>query len=265
MLDLVANIRRAEICELLAKNRAVNTAELAKSFDVSIETIRKDLLILEKEAKLMRVHGGAILKSASKPYMKLSKRMESMQGEKLEAARLAARLVNNGDVIAIDSGSTAVEFTNALTERFDSLTIVTHSLDVFQRASGFKNFNVILCGGHFLKSENAFYGDLAEEMLEKLYVSKCFVFPSAVSLKHGISINESDLARMQKIMIGSADEVVVLADSSKFEKTALIKISDLNPNYSYVTDSKLSKDIKNIYLSNDIKLLTQTDDIKKEL
>ena len=261
MLDLIANVRRDEICAILKKQQAVTTVSLAADFDVSIETIRKDLMILEKEGKLARVHGGAVAKSTAKPYMNLSGRMRSMQSEKTELSQLSASLVKNGDIIAIDAGSTAIEFISALMERFDTLTIVTHSMDVFQRGCGYKNFEIILCGGYYSKSENSFYGDFAEYTAGNLHVGKTFIFPSALSLKHGICDYSPELSRMQRKLIEAADDVIVAADSSKYEKSAFIKVADLNPGYFYIADSKLSENIKEIYRNNDIKIITRKDEI----
>lgn len=260
---MIANIRRNKICDLLKKHQAVNTTDLAEKLGVSVETIRKDLLALENEAKLVRVHGGAMIKAANKPYMKLSKRMESMQNEKAEVAALAAKLVNNGDVIAIDSGSTAVELIGALMDRLEDLTIVTHSADVFQRACDYKEFKIILCGGYYLKEENAFYGDFAEDMLDNLRVSKSFVFPSALSIEHGICDNETKLAKMQKKLIAVADEIIILADSSKYGRSALVKVADMKPDYTYVTDSRLSDEAKRVFMENEIKIIAKKEDISE--
>lgn len=254
---MVADVRRNEICELLKKHQAVTTVSLADRFDVSIETIRKDLMILEKEAKLVRVHGGAMMKLTTKPYINLSKRMDSMQHEKIQIAQIAARIVNNGDVIAIDAGSTAIEVITALMDRLDTLTIVTHSMDVFQRACNYKNFEVILCGGYYIKEENSFYGEFAENMLDNLHVGKAFIFPSVLSLKYGMCETTKEMAKMQKKLIASADEVIVAADSSKYEKSALIKVSDMSPSYLYITDSNLPEEIKEIYRNNDINIITE--------
>lgn len=256
MLDLIANIRHGEICELLKKQRAVTTASLAEKFGVSVETIRKDLMLLEKEARLVRVHGGAVLRSADKPYVKLSRRMESMQREKTEISRLAAALVENGDTVLIDAGSTAAAFAAELMQKLHSLTVITHSLDVFQRLCGYKDFEVILCGGEFLKSENLFYGDFAEHTLENVHARKAFIFPSALSLKSGICDADSRIARMQRKLISASDEVIVVADSSKLERSALIKVSDMSPAFLYITDSGLPPEIKELYQSNEIKVIT---------
>lgn len=260
---MVGEIRRKEICGLLKEHSAVTTVMLAEKFDISIETIRKDLLLLEKANELDRVHGGAVAKSTVKRYKTYSQRVESMIEEKKEISKIASKLIKNGDIIALDTGSTAKVFIDVLMEKFDCLTIVTHSADVFDAARSYKDFEIILCGGFYLKSENSFYGDFALEMLDNIRVSKAFIFPSGISLNGGICDSiVSPLAQMQKKLITCADEIIVVADSSKYEKTSLMKISDTNKKYTYICDSKLPEEIKQIYRANEINIITREDEIK---
>lgn len=254
---MIANLRRREICEMLKTDSAVTTASLAESFGVSVETVRKDLLFLEKEGRLSRVHGGALSKSVSLGYTELSERMETMKNEKREISEIAAQFIQNGDTIAVDTGSTAVEFVDVLTKRFEELTIVTHSAEVFEKSAYVKGFDVILCGGYFMRNENSFYGAFALDMLDKLHVGKAFVFPAALSLENGIFDCCPELAVIQKKLISISDEVIVAADSSKYEKNALIKVSDMSTAYTYVSDSKLGEEIREVYRNNDIKLVTE--------
>lgn len=258
---MLVNTRKNKICELLKKQSAVTTAALAEQFGVSVETIRKDLLSLERENALTRVHGGAVLKATARPYREYKQRLDDKRSEKAEVSRLAANLIHNGDIIAIDTGSTAIEFIDVLTERFDDLTIVTHSMDVFQRAHDFKRFNVLLCGGYYLNDENSFYGAFAKDMLDHICVGKVFIFPAAVSFGTGICDCQHQLAEMQKKLLTVGDKVIVVADSSKYEKKALIKIADMSPNYIYVADSGLPNEVKEIYLKNHITIITGKDEI----
>ena len=131
---MFAETRRKQICKILAEHSAVTTADMAEKFNVSIETIRKDFLDLEKSGELMRVHGGAVLKPSVNPFLNFSSRMESMRSEKVELAEISTRFINNGDTLALDSGSTGIEFIDVLMKHFDTLTIVTSSLDIFQKA-----------------------------------------------------------------------------------------------------------------------------------
>lgn len=258
---MIGNLRRKAICELLEKQSAVTTLALSEKFGVSIETVRKDLLRLEKDGLLERVHGGAVPKSGVRPAESFEKRLARHVNEKREISLVAAKLVNNGDVIAIDTGSTAREFIEAVKDELDKLTIVTHSRDVFEAACDHKNFNVILCGGFYLKNENSFYGDFAMDMLDNIRVNKAFVFPNSISLNNGIFDANVNLAQMQKKLIACANEVIFVADSSKFEKTSLIKVAQMSSQYIYVTDSQLPDEVKEIYKNNDMKIITKEEDI----
>lgn len=254
---MFAETRRKQICKILVEHSAVTTADMAEKFNVSIETIRKDFLDLEKSGELMRVHGGAVLKPSVNPFLNFSSRMESMRSEKVELAEISTRFINNGDTLALDSGSTGIEFIDVLMKHFDTLTIVTTSLDIFQKACEFKNFNIILTGGFYLKGENTLYGEFALKTLDNIRVEKSFIFPSSISLGCGIMGSLSGFVDIQRKMIEISDEVYIAADSSKFEKTSLIKTADLNPRYTYITDSGISAEIKQIYESNGIHLITE--------
>lgn len=263
MKYMIGNLRRKAICELLEKQSAVTTVALSERLGVSIETVRKDLLKLEKDGMLERVHGGAVPKSGVRESESFEKRLSRHVGEKKESSALAAKLVENGDVIAIDTGSTAREFIEVLKAEFDKLTIVTHSRDVFESACDYKNFNVILCGGFYLKNENSFYGDFAMDMLDNIRVGKVFVFPNSLSLNNGIYDGNVNLAQMQKKLISCANEVIIVADSSKFEKTSLIKVAEMSTRYTYVTDSRLPDEVKEIYKKNDINIITKEEEYEK--
>ena len=251
---MFADERQKRIYDMLQASGAVTTAKLVQSFGVSIETIRRDLLTMEQNGRLTRVHGGALAKSTLKPFKELKERNKDFEQQKRELSRKAAEFICDGDVIGIDTGSTAISFGEVLKERFSRLTIVTHSMDLFKMLCDYKDFSVILCAGHYLREENAFYGQFALDTLSRLHIRKSFIFPSAVSLQYGIFDYQSDLIQIQKQLIQSSDEIYILADSSKFEKTALLKLSDINAKHVYITDSSLQKEIATLYRENDIKI-----------
>lgn len=251
---MFANERQDEIYKRIKTDGAVTTAKLVKLFGVSVETIRRDLLCMEKEHLLKRVHGGAVALGRMKSFSDLACRNEENSGLKRELASVAAELVKEKDIIGIDAGSTAILFAEALKERFSELTVITYSTDVFEILGKHENFNVILCGGYFNKSENMFYGSFAIDMLSRLHMQKVFIFPTAVSLEHGICDYQSDVYQIQQQMIKSSDDIYILADSSKFEKKALLKLDDMKNEYIYVTDSSLPDELKKLYEENDIKI-----------
>lgn len=252
---MLAKERQDAVCALLKKDGAVTTGKLMEQFGVSIETVRRDLLVLEEAGQLQRVHGGAVAAGDMQPILALPQRNQARSAQKQELSRTAAAFVSEGDILAVDSGSTAILFAQALKQRFSSLTVVTHSRDVFDLLCDHRDFTVILCSGHYLKSERAFYGTLTLDALRNLHVRKAFLFPSAVSLEFGICDYQQDLCLVQKQLLAASDRVFVLADSSKFEKKALLQLSPMKREYTYITDSDLPEEIKNLYAENGLQVI----------
>ena len=251
---MLSKERQNIIRSLIKSNGAVTTSNLVKKFDVSLETIRRDLLYMEQMGLLTRVHGGAVAVGEMKPFYDLEKRNLDNSDKKRELSLLAAEFIDEDDYICIDSGSTAIIFAEVLKKKFSNLTVITHSLDVFEILHN--KFTVILCGGYFFEKENSFYGSPTIDMLNAVHAKKAFIFPSAVSLEFGIYDYQQDLLLVQKAMLKAADEIFILADSSKFESKALLKLDDMCADYAYITDSKLPLELKQLYLENSIKIIT---------
>ena len=145
---MFAKERQDKIYLMIQKKGAVTTSNLVECFGVSIETIRRDLLSMEQKGQLVRVHGGAVRKNDMNPFLDLQQRNKEYSEQKRELSLKAAEFVCDGDIIGIDAGSTVISFTEVLKEKFSKLTVVTHSLDVFEILRDHENFSVILCGGH---------------------------------------------------------------------------------------------------------------------
>lgn len=253
-MEMFAKERQNKIFEIVKKDGAVTASALVELFGISVETVRRDLLEMEKQGKLSRVHGGAVAQGDMKPFLRLDQRNREFSEQKRSLSLTAADFINEDDIIGIDTGSTAIFFAEVLKRRFKSLTVVTHSLDVFEILN--EAFNVILCGGCYMKNERSFYGAPALDMLENLHIQKSFIFPSAVSLEFGIGDYNVELLNMQRRLIKSADAVFVLADSSKLEKKALLKLDEMRGEYTYVTDGFVSSELKELYSENGINIFT---------
>ncbi len=260
---MFAKERRNKILDLLYTKGAVTSSELMDFFDVSIETVRRDLLELEKQGKISRVHGGAMLVSEMKKFIDLPSRIEDNKDNKIALCETAVMFVKDNDIIAVDSGSTAIYFAHALKKRNLKLTVITHSVDVFEILNNEEKINVILCGGHYLKKEKAFYGTLTLDMLSRLHAGKAFLFPSAISVNRGIMDFNNELAQVQERMLYTADKVYFLADSDKFEKSALIKICDMSSNHIYITDSNFNMNYKTIYSNAGYNVVSHIDEVNE--
>ena len=249
---MFAKERQDKIYDIIKSNGTVTTSALVNLFDVSIETVRRDLLEMERHGLLLRVHGGAVAVGNMKPFLNLNERNKEFTEQKRNLAIKASEFIAEGDIIGIDSGSTAISFAEVLKEKFSNLTVVTHSLDVFNILCD--RFSVILCGGYYSSNEKAFYGLLALGMLKNLHMQKAFIFPSAVSLEFGICDYQKDLYQIQEQMIKSSDEIFILADSSKFEKKALLKLNNMKTEYRYITDCNINSELEKLYREHNLNL-----------
>lgn len=254
---MLAAERQEKIQARLRSRGAVTVAELVTQLRVSVETVRRDLLSMEKTGLLKRVHGGAVPVTEMMAYQPLAQRNREQSRQKDAVARAAAQLVEEGDYIAIGTGSTPMHFAQELKSRFTRLTVVTYSLSVFEILKDVPGFQLILLGGHFIPEENTFYGQSTLDMLDQLRVRKAFVFPSAVSLTHGIWGFEQTLYPMQQKLLTCCDQAYILADSSKFERTALYKVADTRPEFIYVTDPELPESLRRLYSENGLRIVTE--------
>lgn len=252
---MIAFERYKYICSLIEKNGIATINELAKELNVSGETVRRDLLYLEKQNKLIRTHGGAISAIQKREIKSLDMRVDELAEKKEELSKYAVSLISEDDIIAIDSGSTAIKLCEEIARRIKKLTVITNHIDIIEIFKSCPDYTIITCGGCFLPEENAFYGDAAIETLKKYHVSKAFIFPSAISLKNGVASCNLELAGMQKTFAEIADSVIILADSSKFERSGFIKLFDISPLCTFVTDSSINEEIVEFYKEKGIDII----------
>lgn len=232
-------------------------AELVAKFGVSVETIRRDLAFLEERRKLIRVHGGAVaITDKMKELSKLSERVNENVQQKRELSMRAADLIKERDVIALDSGSTANEFIRILCDKFEKLTIVTYSRDVFEIASNKPDFTVIMIGGNYYAPERVFCGFLAEELINRLHVSKAFIFPASISIKYGITITVSEIYNLERALMSISDHTYILCDSSKFECASPIRLCNFVEIDAIVTDKQIDENILKLYREKGIEIIT---------
>lgn len=252
---MVAEERQMRICDQLATQNAVQISDLSAQFHVSAETIRRDLLELEKRGLLRRTHGGAVSLSRMAHAKKYAQRLAEYQPQKQELARYAAMQICDGDTIALDAGTTAIELARVLPGMFQELTVITHSLDVAEMLRRATGIQLILCGGYYWAEEGAFFGDYPLNMLRQLHADKAFLCPSAISLTAGITDSAYQLLPLQRAYLTLADQVYFLADSSKFEKVARLQITPLLPEHWLITDAALADDIAALYHKRNIRIL----------
>ncbi len=249
------NERYAYILNKIKAENSVTVSELIETLNVSFETVRRDLFRLEKEGRLRRVHGGAISNASPNEFPLFNNRMMLNKKNKDNLSQKAMKYISENDIIAVDSGSTSANFANALLNSFNELTIITYSKEAIDILSQNDGFKVISTGGRYRDAERAFYGAIASLSLDNLQFEKAFIFPSAISYEYGIQDFNYDIIDLQKKLIKKASLTYILADSTKFEKTASITLDKEIIRYTLISDDEISKSVKEIYTKNGITLV----------
>ena len=255
VFDMLASQRHNQIQQLLQENGAVTIAKLMETFAISMETARRDLAAMEKDGLLVRVHGGALPPDTVPFYRPLKDRIGKQHAQKQAIAKAAVALVEEGDFISIGGGSTALAFAQELRKQIRKLTIVTYSLDVFETLQDLPDYTVLLTGGRLDNNERVFYGSQVCQFLANVYVRKCFIFPSVLSLEAGITCYTQTLPLQLMPMLHQCDQVYVLADHTKFQKNAIYQISPMRQDFIYITDSSMPDALRSIYAANHLNFI----------
>ncbi len=229
--------RRIKIIELLKLNGQVNVKELSESLGVTGVTIRNDLANLEKKRVLIRARGGAIKieQNYTDEDFPLSDKQKKHRLEKIEIGKKAAELIEENNTIIIDSGSTTFELAKNL-RKFKDLTVITNALNVATLLAEYNNINVIVPGGMLKKNSLSLVGILAEKGFKDYFCDKLFLGVDGFDFDFGISTPNPEEAHLNQIMIGISKEIIVVADSSKFQKRGFAFIAPVNKINTVVTD-----------------------------
>ena len=211
---MFARERKEAVLIYLKQHKKANIQELVDEFQVTGATIRTDLRELEKAGMVIRTHGGAVLNQDKiEKESNLAMRHEIYTAEKRKIGKRAVDFVEEGDVILIDSGTTAAEFAAGLTT-FHNLKVVTNDLS-------------IAFGLDFLKD---------------ISVDKVFIVPNALSVTQGVTAPYEETAAMKKAMMKTASKRYLLSDSSKIGKKTFCKVSDLKDFACLITDDGVSQE-----------------------
>lgn len=238
----------------IKQNKTVELDHLCQVFDVSKNTIRRDIDLLHKEGKIEKVYGGVIYIDHTN-LIPFTQRNQVLGVEKRRIGSAAANLVNDGDIIFIDAGSTAAHMLPFLSEK-KNLTIITNSLTVLNEALPMVNTRVISTGGDLLRDTNSFTGIEAIRFLSNYNIHKAFVAASGVSVDNGLTNSSSIEAEIKKAVLNVSGEITLLSDHTKFGNTSLVTFAHLKDVSTIVTDTPLSQAFEDFCQKHQINIIT---------
>ena len=238
---MFAEERKRKIMQYLNSRGKIVVPELCETFGVSASTIRNDLRALEEAHLLMRTHGGAIIstKISHEPLPATEK--SKMYRQKQNIAREAFQLIEDGDTIAVGSGTTSAELIQLLPQRSE-LTIVLNDIHFASWLEANTNFIIFILGGFVRNKYHNIVSPIKSEMLERLNIDKAFVSCNGVTVRNGVTTPNLENALGVHQMLEASCEIYVLSDSSKIGAVTFAKIIDLKEINALITDDGIEKE-----------------------
>lgn len=238
----INSIKRKEIIRLTVASRGeVSVSDLVKRLGVSEVTIRRYLEELEKEGVLTRTYGGAVKNDVRiSPEFLFTKKSQHNLAEKKAIARAAVNLVQEGETIFLDSGTTTLEVGRLLRERQFHFTVATTSLPVASELFPVERIKVLLLGGFLRRELFDFFGPFSRKELNRLTFNQAFLGVDGISSQEGLTTTDSITALIEETVIKKSQKINILADHSKIGRVALIpygNIQGITKTKRLITDS----------------------------
>lgn len=248
--------RRKKIYDIINDKGFVKVTELSKILGISEVTLRNDIKEMDQEGVILRTHGGAMKIEETQPKLYNQAKFTKDSDKKMAITKSAYELISSGDTIIIDDATTSFYLTRHIKENpHKPVSVVTNSLLVAIELLGQNHVNLFMVGGQISSEMAATMGDLAISNLEGFHVDKAFIGVHGLNFNLGITSIGSIQMNVKKSIINSANEVIVLADSSKFGGAYLSVICPMDKVTMVITDSSVAKEHIESAEENNVNLL----------
>jgi DeoR family fructose operon transcriptional repressor len=224
---MFAEERKLKIMDLLNQNKKVTVTELVRLFNVSSATIRSDLRELNDKGQIIRTHGGAIIETGAGFEPDTKQKRDLNLAAKQQIARIAIDLINDGDTLIFDTGTTTLELAKRLNQR-QRITAVTNDFEIARVLEEMNSIGIVMLGGELRKNFHCTVGAAGIEMLAQLTVDKAFMGTNSLSISNGASTPNIQQAEIKKAMIASAKKTVLLCSNRKLGKDSFAHFASLD-------------------------------------
>lgn len=247
--------RRETILEMIREDGTVSVKMLTETFGLTEATIRTDLRMLQQEGFVQRYHGGATLVTAKQNTGALQLERQTHLEAKDAIGRLAAGLIENGDTVIFDSGTTTTAIASHL-QHIHRLSVVTTGVNIALMLGGEPGINILLTGGTFKFPTLSTSGEKAAGFFENVLAEKLFLATACISPRLGLSVPSETDIKVKTAMINSANTVYVVADSSKIDKVSMFALPcEWSKIHYLITDSGITRQSVNAFEALGIKVL----------
>jgi DeoR family fructose operon transcriptional repressor len=232
-----SEVRKTQLLEFLTQNKQSSVTELCNRFGVSIATIRRDLTSLQNEGYIRRTHGGAVIEKRSLIDLSYLERERKFIQQKRYIAEKAIELIQAGDRIFFNDGTTIMQIAKSLLKKKIPLEVMTNSIKVADILLFNNDINVTLIGGSINEHSYACSGPFAELVVESLNANKAIISADAINPEWGINIQSIAMGSVTRKMIAKSDRVIVVGDSSKMRTSAAMTVCSWKDIDIFISDS----------------------------
>lgn len=251
---LIPAQRRDKIQDYLAIHQIARTADLCDLLETSEATVRRDLEWLEQKGILERTHGGAVLSQRMLFEQEYQQRAQSHPDEKKKIGELAASLIEDGDIVFINSGSTTTQVLEHI-RRDIRITVFTNNLSGALE-SGNPDFHYYLTGGELQPRSNSLAGRFAIDNIRQVYANKAILGVDGISVKHGCTVPTNAEAEVVRQMIErTKGQIIIVADRSKWGVVSNFSIANIEDVDKFVTDEGLDRSVVETLADHSIETL----------
>lgn len=251
---MLAIERKNEILAILQKEQRVLVSELSKRYEVTDETIRRDLEKLESEGYVKRTYGGAVLNQNTNVDMPLRIREKTNREQKQIIAELVAGLVEEGDRIMLDASSTSLMIAKALKDK-SKLTVITNSVEVLIELAGHEGIQVISTGGALNETSLSLVGNAAQKVLNGYHVDKAIFSCKGIDIRNGLTDSNELDSDIKNVMYSCADTAILAVDSSKFGYVSFVKTMQMKQGDILVTDQEVPEEWQAFLQEKNVRLV----------
>lgn len=242
-----------EIRRTIQKNKSVLVSDLANQYDVTEETIRRDLKQLEKEGILTRVYGGAYSLEGVQNDVTVRLRKNILSSEKDLIASLCLSFINDGDSIFLDGSTTASSLASIILNK--SISVVTNSLMIAQVVSVSPSINLFLIGGKYNGNSMTFTGTSATDALKDYFFDKAFISCRYISMEKGLTDSDQEQALIRKTAIQNCNQAFLIADHTKLGQNSFYKVADLKEIDTFITNRPIDDDWARMMGRNQVQVI----------
>ena len=251
---MLAIERRREILERLRSDGKVLVSELARAFDVTEETVRRDLEKLDREGLVSKTYGGAVSKGNSSLDLPYSVRVSVNVSEKEKISETVAKYVNDGDRLMIDSSSTAIYIVKKLKSK-KNLTIITNSVKILLELADKSDFTVLCTGGSLKEGSLSLGGSSAEKMIYSYHVDTAICSCKGLDMNLGVTDSNELDSLIKKAMFSCAERKILALDGGKFDSKSFVKVCDVKDLDMIITDSEPREQWKGYCSENGVEIV----------